>query len=103
MTKAVYHPQILKIKNIFWPIENSEIRKFLPMAAMIFCILFNYSAFRSIKDGFVVTSIGPEAIGFLKTYFVLPTAILMMVIYTKLCNMFSQQKVFYLITSSFLI
>jgi AAA family ATP:ADP antiporter len=71
------------------------------MAAMMFCILFNYSALRSIKDGFVVTSIGPEALGFLKTYLVLPLAVVMMVVYAKLCNVMSQQKVFYTITSFF--
>ena len=103
MTKIIHATHISKIKNILWPIESTEYKKFLPLAAMIFCILFNYSAFRSIKDGLIVTSIGPEAISFLKTYLVLPSAILMMIIYTKLCNIMSQQKVFYIITCSFLL
>jgi AAA family ATP:ADP antiporter len=64
---------------------------------MMFCILFNYSTLRSIKDGFVVTGIGPEAISFLKTYVVLPSAVIMMVVYAKLCNIMSPQKVFYTI------
>jgi AAA family ATP:ADP antiporter len=93
---------ILEIRKILWPIEWHENKKFLPMAAMMFCILFNYSSLRSIKDGFVVTSIGPEAISFLKTYVVLPSAILAMVIYAKLCNIMSQQKVFYTVTFAFL-
>jgi AAA family ATP:ADP antiporter len=92
---------VAELRRIFWPIEWHENKKFLPMAAMMFCILFNYSALRSIKDGFVVTSIGPEALGFLKTYLVLPLAVVMMVVYAKLCNVMSQQKVFYTITSFF--
>src|SRR5580765_3858237 len=89
------------IRRIVYPIEWYENKKFLPMAAMMFCILFNYSTLRSIKDGFVVTGIGPEAISFLKTYVVLPSAIMMMVIYAKLCNIMNQQKVFYTISGFF--
>ena len=65
-----------ELRRVFWPIEWHENKKFLPMAAMMFCILFDYSVLRSIKDGFVVTSIGPEAISFLKTYVVLPSAVI---------------------------
>ena len=90
-----------ELRRVFWPIEWHENKKFLPMAAMMFCILFDYSVLRSIKDGFVVTSIGPEAISFLKTYVVLPSAVIMMVVYAKLCNLMSQQKVFYTISAFF--
>lgn len=92
-----------ELRKIIWPIEGKEHKKFLPMAFMMFCILLNYSTLRTIKDGFVVTGIGPEAISFLKTYIVLPAAILTMVIYAKLCNIMSRQKVFYTITSFFVI
>lgn len=90
-----------ELRKFFWPIEMHENKKFLPMAGMMFFILFNYAMLRSIKDGFVVTNIGAEAISFLKTYFVLPSAILAMVIYVKLCNVMSAQKVFYSITGFF--
>lgn len=89
------------LRKIFWPIESFENKKFLPMAGMMFFILFNYSMLRSIKDGFVLDHIGPEAISFLKTYVVLPSAILAMVIYIKLCNALSSRNVFYSIVSFF--
>lgn len=92
-----------KITDILWPISWHENKKFLPMAAMMFFILFNYSMLRSIKDGFVVTEIGAEAISFLKTYVVLPSAIIAMIVYAKLCNVFNQQKVFYIVSSFFVI
>ncbi len=103
MCKTSFSLSLTRLKNIFWPIENKELKKFLPMGSMLFCILFNYTAFRAIKDGFIVTSVGPEAIGFLKTYAVLPSAIVMTILYTKLCNIMNQQRVFYTITSSFLL
>lgn len=91
-----------ELRRFFWPIEWHENKKFIPMALMMFCILFNYATLRSIKDGFVVTAIGPEAISFLKTYVVLPSAIIAMIIYAELCNLMNQQKVFYSVTFFFL-
>jgi AAA family ATP:ADP antiporter len=87
--------------HVIWPIEWNENKKFLPMAFMMFLILFNYSTLRSVKDGFVVTNVGPEAISFLKMYVVFPCAIMAMIIYSKLCNIMTQQKVFYTVTGFF--
>ena len=94
---------LTELRRVFWPIEWHENKKFIPMALMMVCILFNYATVRSIKDGLVVTHIGPEAISFLKTYVVLPSAVIFMVLYAKLCNMMSQQKVFYTVTMFFII
>lgn len=94
---------ISELRKIIWPIEWHENKKFLPMAMMMFCILLNYATLRSVKDGFVVTTIGPEAISFLKTYIVLPSAILAAILYTKLCNIMVRQYVFYTVTSCFLV
>jgi ATP:ADP antiporter, AAA family len=90
------------LRKVFWPIEWHENKKFIPMALMMACILFNYAMLRSIKDGLVVTFVGPEAISFLKTYFVLPSAVLAVIGYAKLCNLMSAQKVFYTVTSLFI-
>lgn len=90
------------LTKIIWPIHWHENKKFLPMAAMMFCILLNYSTLRSIKDGFVVTQIGPESISFLKTYIVLPAALLSMILYIKLCDMMTPKNVFYTVTAIFL-
>jgi AAA family ATP:ADP antiporter len=101
MSKAEKSSFSNELRKFFWPIEWHENKKFIPMALMMACILFNYASFRSVKDGLVVANIGPEAISFLKTYFVLPSAVLMVVIYAKLCNMMNGQKVFYTVTSFF--
>ncbi len=94
--------KISELKNILWPINGIEHKKFLPMAAMMFCILMNYSMFRSIKDGFIVSAVGAEALGFIKTYIVLPSAIIFLILYSKLCNIMSNHKVFYTVTTFFL-
>ncbi|MDX2050642.1 MAG: Npt1/Npt2 family nucleotide transporter [Rickettsiaceae bacterium] len=101
MSKVETNSHKNTLLDIIWPIENKELPKFIPMAFMMFLLLLNYSMLRSIKDGFVVTHIGPEAISFLKTYVVLPSAIIAMVIYAQLCNLMSQQNVFYVITAFF--
>lgn len=92
-----------EIRRIFLPIERHEYRKFLPMSLMMFCILFNYAALRSMKDSFVVTYVGAEALGFIKLYIVSPLAVLAMLIYVKLCDVLKRANVFYVITLFFLI
>ena len=74
---------LTELRRVFWPIEWHENKKFIPMALMMACILFNYATVRSIKDGLVVTHIGPEAISFLKTYVVLPSAVIFMILYVQ--------------------
>lgn len=90
------------ILNIIWPIERGEIKLFIPMALMMLCILFNFGALRSVKDGLVVPSIGAEVISFLKLWLVLPSSIIFTIIYAKLSNLFEFERIFYLILGVFL-
>lgn len=91
-----------RIREIFWPIERSELKLFLPMGLMMLCVLFNFAALRSIKDSLVVPNIGAEVISFLKLWLVLPATIIFTLIYVKLSNMFNYEHLFYLIVSFFL-
>lgn len=91
-----------KLKIIFWPITKAELRLFIPMALLMLCILFNFSALRSVKDSLVVPSIGAEVISFLKLWLVLPTAVICTVIYVKLSNIIELEYIFYIVVSSFL-
>ncbi|MBF8246957.1 MAG: NTP/NDP exchange transporter [Rickettsia sp.] len=94
---------LINLKNFFWPIKAKESRVFITMALMMLFILLNYATLRSIKDAFIINSIAPEALSFLKLYVVLPLAIVTLIIYTKLCNIFSPDNVFYIMGSFFLI
>ena len=94
-----------KIRSFLWPIHRHELRIVVPMMAMLFFISFNYSMLRTIKDAVVVTaqSSGAEVIPFIKVWVLLPMAILFTVVFTKLSNRYSQEKVFYLTISFFLL
>ncbi|MBL3284247.1 NTP/NDP exchange transporter Tlc1 [Rickettsiales endosymbiont of Paramecium tredecaurelia] len=101
-TKEKKNSGLSEWRRMLWPIEGYEHKKFLPMALMMFCILLNYSTLRSIKDGFIVTGIGAEALGFLKMYVVFPSSMIAMILYIKLCDVLSTKNVFYAITWFFI-
>ena len=87
---AVKKSDFTGLRAIFWPIHNFEIKKFLPMGLMMFCILFNYTVLRDTKDSIVVNApgSGAEALAFIKLYGTTPAAILFMIIYPCLTYRF---------------
>jgi len=78
------------------------LKKIVPLALMFFLILFNYTILRDTKDVLVVTASGAEVIPFLKTYVNLPSAIAFTILFTKLSNTMSREKLFYSMLSGFL-
>lgn len=92
-------------RKIVWPVHSFETKKILPMAFIMFCILFNYTILRDAKDGLVITApgSGAETISFLKLYGTLPFAVILMTIYAKLSTVFSKQKLFYTMIGFFII
>lgn len=95
---------LLKRLQEAYPIKRKDLWKLVPMFVMLFCICLNYSILRNLKDAVVVTAqgSGAEAIPFIKVYFMLPMAFLLTVLFTKLSNRYSQEKVFYIMVSLFL-
>lgn len=91
------------IRKLLWPIHNYELKKFLPMGLIMFGILFNYTLLRDTKDTLVVNAAGSSLIPFLKFYCVTPCAILFVLFYAKLTNMFDREKVFYYVVTPFLV
>ncbi|HSX19772.1 MAG TPA: Npt1/Npt2 family nucleotide transporter [Gammaproteobacteria bacterium] len=91
------------IRKMLWPIHNYELKKFLPLGLIMFCILFNYTLLRDTKDTLVVNASGASAITFLKLYCVTPCAILFVIFYAKLTNMLKREHVFYTVVTPFLI
>src|SRR5271154_7144588 len=85
-----------KWRSLLWPIHGFELKKFLPMFLLFFFINFNYTILRDTKDTLIVTApgSGAEAIPFLKVWGVLPFAIVFMLVYSKLSNILSKQKLF---------
>jgi AAA family ATP:ADP antiporter len=93
------------LRSILWPIHNFELKKFIPMGLMMLCVLFIYTLVRDLKDTLMVsqaTGGGAETLGFIKLYGVTPSAILFMMVFVKLANIFDREKLFYVIVSFFL-
>ncbi len=93
-----------KIRAFLWPVHRSEYKKLIPMLLIYFLICFNYNILRGAKDALVVTapSSGAEILPYMKVWAILPMALLMTFLFTRLCNRFSREKVFYLMMSLFL-
>lgn len=96
-------PEFSGLRAALWPIHRFELKKFLPMAFIMFCLLFNYTILRDTKDTLVVNSAGAGAITFLKLYCVTPMAILFVIVYAKLTNLLKKELVFYAVVTPFLL
>ena len=71
---------------------------------MFALIAFNYNLLRAYKDSMVVTASnsGAETIPFIKVWAILPSAILLTYLFTRLANRYSREKVFYIMMLLFL-
>lgn len=96
-------PKFNKIQSILWPIHSWEIKKFIPMSLLSFLTIYIYCILRSTKDAVVVPMMGAEMISALKIYGVLPFSVIFMLVYSKLVNLFSLEKVYYIVCLFFLI
>ncbi len=94
-----------KWRSFFWPVHQHELKKLLPMFLMFFFISFVYSILRNAKDALLITApgSGAEAIPFLKVGGVVPAAVIFMLIYAKLSNVLSKEKLFYATITPFII
>lgn len=91
------------IRSCIWPIHRHEVRKLVPMLIMICLTVFVYDILRNMKDAVIITAAGAEVIPFIKVWALLPGAILLTLIFTKLSNLYSQERVFYIIITGFLL
>lgn len=89
------------LRNIFWPIKYSELGKFLPMSGLMFCVLFNQNVLRILKDSILISEVSAEVTSFVKVYCVTPAAAIFVVVYAKLVNHFSFDKIFYYLVAIF--
>lgn len=88
-------PEFSKLRAALWPIQGSEMKKFLPMGLIMFFVLFNYTIVRDVKDVLLVGASGAEAISFIKVWGVTPVSILFVILYAKLSNSLSKENLFY--------
>jgi AAA family ATP:ADP antiporter len=82
------------VKNVLWPINRHEYRKFFPMSALMFCVLFNQNILRILKDSILIAEISAEITGFAKVYCVTPAAAIFVIAYTKMVNHLSFYQIY---------
>ena len=94
-----------RTRRLFWPIRSYEYRKLIPIFSLFFLISFVYHLLRNMKIALIITlkDSGANTIPFLKIGCVLPCAILITYIFTKLISKHSREKVFYLMVSGFIV
>lgn len=93
--------QFSKLRNIFWPIHAFELRKFAPMAALMFFVLFNQNVLRILKDSILIAEVSAEITSFVKVYCVTPVAAIFVVVYAKMVNSMSFERIFNYLQWSF--
>ncbi len=103
MSGTQTEPQFKGLRGIFWPIHSFELKKFLPMAFMMFCALFNYTILRNTKDSIVLDEIGAEGISFIKFGLTLPLSMAFFVVYSSLSNALSRERLFYTCVGFFIV
>lgn len=72
-----------RLRSMLFPIYKSELRKFIPLTTIFFMISTIYSILRSLKDMFIMRQTAPEVIYYLKLFAVMPSIILLTILYSK--------------------
>ncbi len=103
MSDATPKQEFSGLRKVLWPIHSYELKKFLPLGLIMFGILFNYTLLRDTKDALVVNAAGAGIIPFLKFYCVTPAAVIFVMLYAKLCNVFNKETIFYVVVTPFLV
>ena len=81
-------------QNGFWSIPYNAYRQFFYMSALMFCILFNQTVLRILKDSILIGEVSAEITNFAKVYCVTPVAAIFVIIYAKLVNKFTFLQIF---------
>jgi len=104
MQMNVENLEMSKFRQAIFPIENRELKKFIPFAMLIFITVFNFTQLRNIKDAVVLTAPGSggEAISYLKTLIVMPSVILMSAFYVRLRKSASFERSYTVIVGFFI-
>jgi ATP:ADP antiporter, AAA family len=91
-----------KLLGALWPIDRKELPKFLPVAGLMFAILFNQNILRILKDSIVIPEISAEITSFIKVYCVTPVAAIIVIIYAKMVNHLRFDKIFFYLQGFFI-
>ncbi len=88
-----------KLYNLF-PVNKEEYKLFFAISLNFILTLYIYSILRNTKDVLVI-KVEAELISALKLWFVLPSAVLIMMAYTKLADYFTRLQLYYILIGFF--
>ncbi|UFX98326.1 Npt1/Npt2 family nucleotide transporter [Candidatus Gromoviella agglomerans] len=85
-------------------IGRYEFKKFFALSFIMFCMLFNYTILRDIKDVLINTLPGTntELVPYIKGIFIVVFALMITILYMKLSSVFDSKVLFYWIIGGFL-
>ena len=92
-----------KLYSFFWPVKKEELKKFVPLSLMLFFTIFCYNTLKAIKDSLIVPSIGAEALSFVKFYFVVPSAVFVVILYISLSSRIRFNRIYFYIGSFYIV
>lgn len=82
-------------------VKRNELKKFLVIFLIGNLSIFNFIMLRLLKDTFIISNLGANSIPTVKLFYVLPTSIFFMFLYTKLANYFNGRSLFIIFVSFF--
>jgi len=91
-------PELGKWRKRLLPVYPDEMKQFIAMSIMLFCILFSYTIVRNIKDTMLINAPGVDKLMVLplaKLFLVTPASVLFVILYAKMSNVLSKEKLFY--------
>ncbi|MCP3659725.1 MAG: ADP/ATP carrier protein [Bacteroidetes bacterium] len=86
-----------------FPIHKNELRKFIPLSLIFFCISYNQSLLRGIKDMLILIDGETSTLYYLKLFCVMPALIIFAIVYGNLSTKFNREGRFYIILIYFIL
>jgi AAA family ATP:ADP antiporter len=89
------------MEKIF-PVNKNELPKFLWSSLLMMLTIYIYSILRGTKDAMLIAQMGAEIISTVKLWGVTTSAILFMLLYTKIVDLFSRTNLYHVINGFFM-
>ena len=99
-------PELGKWRKRLLPVYADEMKQFIAMSIMLFCILFSYTIVRTLKDTLLINAPHVDTkmvVSMAKLFVVTPASILFVILYAKMSNIFSKERLFYFTLAPFVI
>ncbi|MBM3631894.1 MAG: NTP/NDP exchange transporter [Alphaproteobacteria bacterium] len=91
-------PELGKWRKRLLPVYADEMKQFIAMSIILFCILFNYTIVRTLKDTLLINAPHVDTkmvVSMAKLFVVTPGTILFVILYVKMSNVLTKERLFY--------